>query len=79
VLPLVASAIVAPGCSSFRIGPPQDVQRHPVLDAAGQVHLLALGVNGATLAAELEVDRQQRGVANQSLKRMKAARDGGWC
>ena len=43
----------------------ENVVNHAVLDAAGQVHLLALGKDGALGALEGEVNGQQRRVADQ--------------
>ena len=67
VLPLVASTISAPGCELPRFpGAPEDVQRHPVLDAAGQVQALGLGVEPARRAAvHRELDGEQRRVPDE--------------
>src|SRR5271167_5048739 len=63
--------------ATFPIGFAQDMQRHPVLDAAGEVHLLAFGVDGALAAARLVFDRQERRVADEPLKGLEA-RGGCW-
>ena len=47
------------------VGALQDMQRHAVLDAAGQVEWLVLGVNGARRAVDQERQREQRRVADQ--------------
>jgi hypothetical protein len=47
------------------IGAPQDVQGHAALDAAGQVQILALGMDRARAAAIPVLDGQQRRVADQ--------------
>ena len=73
VLPLVASAIViARPDPAVAIGRAPGCERHPVLDAAGQVERLLLGVDHARLAAPREVDREQRRIADQAMQRAEA-------
>src|SRR5687768_16869277 len=45
---------------------------HPVLDAAGHIHVLGFGVDDALAAVESKVDREQRSVADQSLETFEA-------
>ena len=74
VLPLVASAIGSPGCDQpGLVGALQDVQRHAVLDAAGQVELLVLGVDRPRLAVDAQRERQQRRVADQPPQGVEVA------
>ena len=76
VLPLVASAMRSPGLNvPVVVGLLEDEQRHPVLDAAGEVQRLVLGEDAARLPAEQDVHGQQRGVANQAVQGMKAIPD----
>ena len=49
------------------VGAFQDMKRHPVLYAARKVQVFRLGENGAALAIEVTVDREQRSVAYQVL------------
>ena len=51
------------------VATPDDVQRHAVLDAAGHVQVLGLGVDRAGLAAKLALDREDRRVADQVAER----------
>jgi len=56
-----------------RVRAGEDVQRHAVLDAAGVVQVLGLGVDRARAAAEGDVDGDYRGVADQVRERFEAA------
>ena len=47
----------------------QDVERHPVLDAASEIHLLALGVQNSSAAAEAVANAQKRCVSHQTAQR----------
>ena len=53
--------------SAVLVCPPQDVQRHAVLDAAGEVEILGLGVDDAIRAAVTVVDSQQWRIAHQDV------------
>src|ERR1041385_2233420 len=59
------------------IGATEDVQRHPVLDAAGEVEVLGLGVDQAPLALVGELDLEHGGVADQARERAQAVLDPG--
>lgn len=61
---------------AFGVGAAQDVQRHAVLDAAGEVHVLAFGENSAATAAIFKIDSEQGGVSNQALKGAESSGDG---
>lgn len=52
----------------------QDVERHPILDAAGHVKVFGLGVDRARPAPEEETNLQQRRVADHVLQFSEAAR-----
>jgi hypothetical protein len=55
----------------------QDVERHPVLDAAGEVEALCLGVDQARGAAvDRELDREERGVADEDTKSPEPVSEG---
>src|SRR5579863_5728724 len=53
------------------VGAPQNVRRHAILDAAREIHVLALGVEGARLAAISKVDGKQRRVADRPGQRIE--------
>jgi hypothetical protein len=59
------------------VGAPQNVERHPILDAPGQVEMLALRMDDAAATVKSELDREQRRVAHQSGESAEAfASDG---
>ena len=61
------------------VSPADDVQRHPVLDAAGEVHLLAFGKDGALAARYFVFDSEQRRVADQSFESAETVCNGRGC
>jgi hypothetical protein len=65
---------------SAGIGALQDVQRHPVLDAAGEVVRLVFGVDAVIAAAKPAVDLEQRRATDQPGKGQELAlvRRGHW-
>ena len=63
------------------VGAPQDVQRHSVLDAAGEIQMLALGIDHAARTPISKIDGKQRRVADHASQRIKRRRNedrGGW-
>ena len=66
VFPLVASMIRPPGCKlPGLVGALDDVERHPVLDRAGEVQVLGLGVHGARAPVDLAFDGEERRVSGE--------------
>ena len=73
VLPLVASMIDRPGLEGAPlVAAAEDVKGHPVLDAAGHVEVLGLGVDDAPLAVEAQIDGQEGRVARPVSKSVQA-------
>ncbi len=60
---------VAGGDLTARVGALQDVQRHAVLDAAGEVVRLVFGVDAVLVPAIAAVDLEQRRAADQPCQR----------
>jgi hypothetical protein len=44
----------------------EDVERHPVLDAAREVDLFRFGVEGPRLAAVTEIDPEKGGISDHA-------------
>src|SRR5208282_84506 len=52
----------------------QDMQCHPVLDAAGQLQLFRLGINSPVTRPIFEVDAKEWRVPNQTIRVLKSLR-----
>src|SRR5699024_1878709 len=56
--------------AAVTVGPLDNVERHPVLDAPGQIHLLGFRVDRSDLAATLVIDTEEWRVPDEPVKSM---------
>ena len=71
-----AADIVARLDGTLGIGALEDVQRHAVLDAAGEVERLVLGMDAVPHAAEFTIDFDEGRASGEALQGCKARGQG---